>query len=139
MKYNNHIKNLFHYKESIWKNKFNKFKLKIFINESKIYFGIIILGSFFTISINSIYRDSDFVLELKNVNKDPTISKLEIEVENVQEMCPTDKFKLEVTNSLFISPKPDNMTISHTISFNLKYNITTDANIDLTKTNILRN
>jgi hypothetical protein len=95
----------------------------------KIYLGIFILGSFFTISINSIFGDSDFILELKNVTTIPIISKLEIEGENVQQICPTDKCKLEFINSSFIHPKPDNMTISHTIDFNLKYN-GTNANLD---------
>jgi hypothetical protein len=99
----------------------------------KLYFGIIILGSFFTISINSIYGDSDFILELINVTIMPTISKLEIEGENVQDMCPTKECKLEFTNSSFISPKPDNMTISHNISFNLKYN-DTNTNVDSIET-----
>ena len=98
----------------------------------QIYIGIIILGIFFTISINTVFGDSDFVLELINVNKDPIISKLEIEGENVQEMCPTDKCKLEFVNSSFIPPRSNNMTIAHTIGFNLKYNSTTDANIDST-------
>jgi hypothetical protein len=55
----------------------------------KIYTIILILISIFTISINSIFGDSDFVLELKNVNMTTTISKLEIDGENVEEICPS--------------------------------------------------
>ena len=50
----------------------------------KIYTIILILLSIFTISINSVFGDSDFVLELINVNKAPTISNLEIDGENVK-------------------------------------------------------
>ena len=69
-------------------------------------------------------------LELINVNKDPIISELEIEGENVQKMCPTINCELEFVNSSFIPLRSNNMTIAHTIGFNLKYNSTTDANID---------
>jgi hypothetical protein len=97
----------------------------------KIYVGLLILGIILTISINSVFGDSDFVLELINVNKIPTISKLEISGENVEEICPTIKCKLEFTNSSFNPPESNNnMTIAHTINFNLKYNSTTDSNID---------
>ena len=95
----------------------------------KKYLGILVLGIILTISINSVFGDSDFVLELINVNKDPTISKLEIEGENSQEICPTSKCDLEFTNSSFIPPGSNNMTITHTINFNLKYN-STDLNPD---------
>jgi hypothetical protein len=96
-----------------------------------IYTRILILISIFTISINSVFGDSDFVIELQNVNKDPTISNLEIEGENVEEICPTSKCKLEFTNSSFIPPGPKNMIIDYTINFNLKYN-NTDLNLDST-------
>ena len=74
--------------------------------------------------------DSDSVLELKNVNKDPTISKLEIDCESCLQICPIGKCELEFTNSSFTPPGPYNMTIAHTIGFNLKYNVT-NANVDL--------
>jgi len=95
----------------------------------KKYLGILIVGIILTLSINSVFGDSDFVLELINVNKDPTISKLEMDGENVQQICPTSKCNLEFTNSSFILPKSNNMTIAHTINFNLKYN-STDLNPD---------
>lgn len=66
---------------------------------------------------------SDFVLKLINVNTVPTISNLEINGENIQEICPLNKCKLEFINSSFISPKSNNMTIAHTINFNLKDNV----------------
>lgn len=97
--------------------------------EFKIYSLILILTSIFTISINSVFGDSDFILELINVNMVPTISNLEIDGENIQEVCPTSNCELEFTNynSSFNPPKPNNMTIAHVIDFNLLYN-STDAN-----------
>jgi hypothetical protein len=97
-----------------------------------IHIGILVLGLVFIISINMVFGDSDFVLELKNVNKDPTISKLEITGENFQQICPIDKCELEFTKSSFTPPEPHNMTIAHTIEFNLKYN-NTNANVDSMK------
>jgi len=90
----------------------------------KKYFGILILILIFTISMNSIFADSDFILELTNVNKSPTVSNLEIESEKIQEICPTSKCELEFTNTSFIPPKLNNMSIAHTIDFNLLYNNT---------------
>jgi hypothetical protein len=91
----------------------------------KIYSLILILTSIFTISINSVFGDSDFILELVNVNTVPTISNVEIDGENVQEICPTSNCELEFTNnSSFNPPESNNMTISHSINFNLKYNST---------------
>ena len=95
----------------------------------KIYSLILILTSIFTITINYVFGDSDFILELINVNKAPTISNLEIDGENVQEICPTSNCELEFTNSSFNPPESNNMSISHTINFNLKYNIT-DVTLD---------
>jgi len=43
-----------------------------------------------------------------------------------------DKCVLEFTNISFTLPEPHNMTIAHTIDFNLKYNIT-NANVDSRK------
>ena len=73
--------------------------------------------------------DSDFILELQNVNKEPIVSKLEIDGENFQQICPINICKIEFTNSSFNPPKPDNITINHIIDFNLKYN-STDLNVD---------
>ncbi len=90
---------------------------------------ILVFGYFFTMSISLVFGDSDFFLELKNVNKDPTISKLEINGESFQQICPIDKCELEFTNSTFTPHETHNMTIAHTIACNLKYN-STNANID---------
>ncbi len=95
----------------------------------KNHFVILFLGTVFAMSINFVYGDSDFILELQNVNKEPIVSKLEIDGENFQQICPIDKCKIEFTNSSFNPPKPGNMTIDHTIDFNLKYN-NTDVNVD---------
>jgi hypothetical protein len=94
---------------------------------------ILILGFIITISINSVFADSDFVLKLINVNTLPTISNLEIDGENVQEICPLNKCKLEFINSSFNPPKPNNMTIAHTIIFNLKDNFTNVDSVSLKK------
>jgi len=98
----------------------------------KNHFVILLLGTVFAMSINFVYGDSDFILELQNVNKEPIVSKLEIDGENFQQICPIDKCKIELIKSSFNSPKPDNMTIDHTIDFNLKYN-NTDVNVDAMK------
>ena len=96
----------------------------------KIYNVILILLSLFTISINPVFGDSDFVLELQNVNTVPIILNLEIDGENVEEICPASNCEIELTNnSSFNPPKFNNMTIAHTIDFNLKYN-NTDVNLD---------
>ena len=95
----------------------------------KVNLGILVLGIFFIISINLVFGDSDFFLELKNVSRDPAISKLEIDGESFQQICPMGKCELEFTNSSFSPPKPNNMFIAHTIDFNLKYN-SRDANVD---------
>ena len=50
-------------------------------------------------------------------------------VKNLQQICPINNCKIEFTNSSFNPPKSDNMTINHTIDFNLKYN-STDVNVD---------
>ena len=50
-------------------NNFNKFILKFLSMKFKIYSLVLSLTSIFTISINSIFGDSDFILELVNVNK----------------------------------------------------------------------
>jgi hypothetical protein len=99
----------------------------------KIYTIILILISIFTISINSIFGDSDFVLELKNVNMTTTISKLEIDGENVEEICPSSYCELKFTNSSFSPPKPNNMTIAHTIDFNLIFKITDADSVPIKK------
>jgi hypothetical protein len=99
----------------------------------KIYTIILILISIFTISINSIFGDSDFVLELKNVNMTTTISKLEIDGENVEEICPSSNCELKFTNSSFSPPKPNNMTIAHTIDFNLIFKIADADSVPIKK------
>ncbi len=94
----------------------------------KKYLVILVLGTVFAMSVNFVDGDSDFILELQNVNKEPIVSKLEIDGENFQQICPINNCKIESTNSSFNPPKPDNITINHTIDFNLKYN-STDANV----------
>ena len=54
--------------ENIFRNNFIKFILKSLSMPFKMYSIILILISIFTISINSVFGDSDFVLELQNVN-----------------------------------------------------------------------
>ena len=98
--------------------------------EIKIFLGILVIGIFFTMSMNFVYGDSDLVLELKNVDKDPKISKLELDGESSMQICLSGKCEIEITNSSFSPPSSDNnMTIAHTINFNVKSNIT-DTNAD---------
>jgi hypothetical protein len=94
----------------------------------KNFIGILVLGVF-SISINFIFGDSDFILELKDVSKVPTISKLELNGEIYMLICPPDKCEIEVNNSSFSQPTSTNLTIAHTINFNVKFNIT-DTNVD---------
>ena len=95
------------------------------------HFVFLVLGTVFAISINFVYGDSDFTLELQNVNKEPIISKLEIDDgENFHQICPIDTCKIESTNSSFNPPKLGNMTIAHTIDFTLKYNNTDVVNVE---------
>lgn len=94
----------------------------------KNFIGILVLGVF-SISINFIFGDSDFILELKDVSKVPTILKLELDGESSMQICPSDKCEIVVSNSSFIQPTSANLTIAHTINFNVKFNIT-DTNVD---------
>jgi len=42
----------------------------------KNYLVILVLGTVFVMSVNFVYGDSDFILELQNINKEPIVSKL---------------------------------------------------------------
>ena len=94
----------------------------------KNFIGILVLGVF-SISINFIFGDSDFILELKDVSKVPTISKLELDGESSMQICPSGKCEIVVINSSFSPPTSTNLTIAHTINFNVKFNLT-DINVD---------
>ena len=94
----------------------------------RIFIGILVLGVF-SISINFIFGDSDFILELKDVSKVPTISKLELDGESSMQICPSGKCEIVVINSSFSPPTSTNLTIAHTINFNVKFNLT-DINVD---------
>jgi len=96
--------------------------------KSRIFIGILVLGVF-SISINFIFGDSDFILELKDVSKVPTISKLELDGESSMQICPSGKCEIVVINSSFSPPISTNLTIAHTINFNVKFNLT-DINVD---------
>jgi hypothetical protein len=96
--------------------------------KSRIFIGILVLGVF-SISINFIFGDSDFILELKDVSKVPTISKLELDGESSMQICPSGKCEIVVINSSFSPPTSTNLTIAHTINFNVKFNLT-DINVD---------
>jgi hypothetical protein len=76
-------------------------------------FIVILVLGVFSISVNFSFGDSDFILELKEVSKVPTISK----------------FEIVVSNSSFIQPTSNNLTIAHIINFSIKFNIT-DTNGD---------
>ncbi len=94
----------------------------------RIFIGILVLGVF-SISINFIFGDSDFILELKDVSKVPKISKLELDGESSMQICPSGKCEIVVINSSFSLPTSTNLTIAHTINFNVKFNLT-DINVD---------
>ena len=94
----------------------------------RIFIGILVLGVF-SISINFIFGDSDFILELKDVSKVPTISKLELDGESSMQICPSGKCEIVVINSSFSLPTSTNLTIAHTINFNVKFNLI-DINVD---------
>ena len=47
----------------------------------KNYLVILVLGPVFAMLVNFVDGDSDFILELQNVNKDLIVSKLEIDSE----------------------------------------------------------
>jgi len=55
--------------------------------------------------------------------------KLELDGESSMQICPSDKCEIVVSNSSFIQPTSTNLTIAHTINFNVKFNIT-DTNVD---------
>ena len=94
----------------------------------RIFIGILVLGVF-SISINFIFGDSDFILELKDLSKVPTISKLELDGESSMQICPSGKCEIVVINGSFSPPTSTNLTIAHTINFNVKFNLT-DINVD---------
>ena len=90
-----------------------------------VFLVITILGfCFFVMSMNFVFGDSDFMLELKNVNNEPTVSKIKLDGESSMQICPTGKCEIEVTNSSFILQKPYNMTIIQTLDFSVKYSTT---------------
>ena len=80
----------------------------------KNYLVILVLRPVFAMLVNFVDGDSDSILELQNVNKDLIVSKLEIDIENFQQICPINNCKIEFTNSSFNPPKSDIMTIKHT-------------------------
>ena len=89
------------------------------------------IGFLFGAMVAIAFGDSDFTLELKDVNTIPIVTKFEIDGESYMQICPYAICKLEVTNSSFSPPNlTDNkmmMTIGHSIDFNVKYN-NTDTN-----------
>jgi hypothetical protein len=85
---------------------------------------LLILLFFYVHIINLVFGDSDYILELNNVNKEPIVSKLEIDGEAYMQICPHGKCKIEVINSSFNHPSNNNLMIEHSIDFNVKYNIT---------------
>jgi len=83
----------------------------------------------FPTMVNFALGDSDYTLELKDVDTIPIVTKFEVDGESYMQICPYVICKIEVINSSFTPPNPDNkiMTISHTIDFNVMYN-NTDTN-----------
>jgi len=83
----------------------------------------------FPTMVNFALGDSDYTLELKDVDTIPIVTKFEVDGEGYMQICPYVICKIEVINSSFTPPNPDNkiMMISHTIDFNVMYN-NTDTN-----------
>jgi len=83
----------------------------------------------FPTMVNFALGDSDYTLELKDVDTIPIVTKFEVDGESYMQICPYLICKIEVINSSFTPPNPDNkiMMISHTIDFNVMYN-NTDTN-----------
>lgn len=83
----------------------------------------------FPTMVNFALGDSDYTLELKDVDTIPIVTKFEVDGESYMQICPYVICKIEVINSSFTPPNPDNkmMMIAHTIDFNVMYN-NTDTN-----------
>lgn len=109
-------------------NTFIKFLVRFFTMKIIDFIAILVLGVF-SISINFSFGDSDFILELKEVSKASTISKLELDGEISMQICPSGKCEIVFSNSSFIQPTSNNLTIAHSINFSIKFNIT-DTNAD---------
>ena len=52
-------------------------------------------------SMNFIYGDSNLIVELKNVDNDPKVSKLELDDESYMQICLYGKCEIKITNSSF--------------------------------------
>lgn len=91
---------------------------------------ILTIGFLFGAMVDFAFSDSDFTLELNDVNTIPIVTKFEVDGESYMQICPYAICKIEVINSSFTPPNPDNRTmmmIAHSIDFNVKYN-NTDTN-----------
>ncbi len=87
---------------------------------------ILAIGFLFPMMVNFAFGDSDYTLELKDVDTIPIVTKFEVDGESYMQICPYVICKIEVINSSFTPPNPDNKTmmIAHAIDFNVKYNNT---------------
>ena len=90
---------------------------------------ISVIAFLFPTMVNFALGDSDYTLELKDVDTIPIVTKFEVDGESYMQICPYVICKIKVINSSFTPPNPDNkiMMISHTIDFNVMYN-NTDTN-----------
>ena len=109
-------------------NTFIKLLVRFFTMKIIDFIGILVLGVF-SISVNFSFGDSDFILELEEVSKAPTISKLELDGEISMQISPSGKCEIVFSNSSFIQTTSNTLTIAHSINFSIKFNIT-DTNAD---------
>lgn len=76
--------------------------------------------------MNSVYGDSDYILELGNLNKKPVVSNFEIDGEAYLQICSYEKLynncEIRVTNSSF-SQNTANLMINHSLDFDVIYDI----------------
>jgi len=88
---------------------------------------ILTIGFLFGAMVDFAFGDSDFTLELNDVNTIPIVTKFEVDGESYMQICPYAICKIEVIKSSFTPPNPDNRTmmmIAHSIDFDVKYNNT---------------
>lgn len=97
---------------------------------------VLLILMFFNVSIlDVVFGDSDYILELQNLNNEPVVSNLEIDGEAYLQICPYSNCQIEVINSSFIHPSTNSLMINHSIDFNVVYNLK-GTNTSISKINL---